>query len=112
MSANLRASTGADVKEEGDDTVVVVHSSAGTVSVDAEGGGADVVKEGEGDEAGGEEDEEVVGASPLQRVPSDVWCIVFSLLDPETLLTAVPQVCKQWRYVSILCIFFTHIYLN
>jgi len=98
MSANLRASAGADVKEEGDDTVVVVHSSAGTVSVDAEGGGADVVKEGEGDEAGGEEDEEVVGgASPLQRVPSDVWCIVFSLLDPETLLTAVPQVCKQWR---------------
>jgi len=32
-----------------------------------------------------------------ESLPNDVWCIIFSHVDPKTLLTAVPQVCKQWR---------------
>lgn len=42
------------------------------------------------------EEEEEKGP-PITWVPSEVLCIILSLLDAKTLMFVVPQVCKFWR---------------
>ena len=37
--------------------------------------------------------------TPIQRLPDELLQMIFSRLDTETLLTAVPAVCRRWRAV-------------
>jgi hypothetical protein len=39
-------------------------------------------------------------ATPAHTLPDELLWQIFSLLDSETLLTAVPRVCRRWRFVS------------
>eukprot|EP00729_Bicosta_minor_P032568 gene32568-biopygen30351 len=64
------------------------------------GGGSGGESEGESKRAGGEEEEEEdVDVPHIEWLQDEVLCIVFSQLDPKTLMVSVPQVCKLWRAV-------------
>ena len=54
---------------------------------------AEQVKVGKARALGGKEE----SMQPIEWLPDEILCIVFSNLDAKTLMATIPQVSKLWR---------------